>query len=75
METRGAFLLVMELARLLGIDDIGSATDKDALMLRFLTPIAKLYTAKQVWKSTNVMCKRLVFSFKWKQRNMKNVRL
>ncbi len=48
VETRSALLLTMEVARLLGREECGvaSATEKD--MLRVLTPLAKLYTAKQV---------------------------
>ena len=48
VETRGATLLVLELARLLGREDCGIATEHEADLLRLLTPIAKLYTAKQV---------------------------
>ncbi|XP_039628215.1 acyl-CoA dehydrogenase family member 11-like isoform X2 [Polypterus senegalus] len=47
VETRGAFLLVMELARLLGREETGSATELERHLLRLLTPIAKLYTGKQ----------------------------
>ncbi|XP_014676143.1 PREDICTED: acyl-CoA dehydrogenase family member 11-like [Priapulus caudatus] len=50
VETRGAFLLVMEVGRLLGLDDVGGASDHDMLMLRILTPLVKLYTAKQAMK-------------------------
>ncbi|XP_015672936.1 acyl-CoA dehydrogenase family member 11-like [Protobothrops mucrosquamatus] len=41
------FLLVMELARLLGLEETKMATEQEKHMLRLLTPLAKLYTAKQ----------------------------
>ncbi|XP_016312466.1 acyl-CoA dehydrogenase family member 11 [Sinocyclocheilus anshuiensis] len=47
VETRAAFLFAMEVCRLLGREENRSASDRDALLLRLLTPIAKLYTAKQ----------------------------
>ncbi|XP_064620769.1 acyl-CoA dehydrogenase family member 11-like [Lineus longissimus] len=47
VETRGAFLLVMEVARLLGLDDCKMKTERDQQMLRLLTPLLKLYTGKQ----------------------------
>ena len=40
--------LVLELARLLGLQENGKASENDALVFRLLTPITKLYTAKQV---------------------------
>ncbi|KAI8507261.1 hypothetical protein Bbelb_146410 [Branchiostoma belcheri] len=46
-ETRGATLLVLEVGRLLGLQDCQMASEQDQLMLRLLTPITKLYTAKQ----------------------------
>jgi len=46
VETRGCWALTLELARLLGREEAGSATDQDLLLLRLLTPVAKLYTAK-----------------------------
>lgn len=48
VETRGAFLLVMDVCRLLGREESGVATRHDAHLLRLLTPVAKLYTGKQV---------------------------
>ncbi|KAL7986750.1 hypothetical protein Chor_013033 [Crotalus horridus] len=48
VQVQGAFLLVMELARLLGLEETKMATEQEKLMLRLLTPLAKLYTAKQV---------------------------
>ena len=48
VETRGCFLLTMELARLLGLEETDKATEHHKDLLRILTPLAKLYTAKQV---------------------------
>uniref|UniRef100_A0A8C2H3P4 Acyl-CoA dehydrogenase family member 11-like n=1 Tax=Cyprinus carpio TaxID=7962 RepID=A0A8C2H3P4_CYPCA len=47
VETRAAFLFAMEVCRLLGREGNRSARDRDTLLLRLLTPVAKLYTAKQ----------------------------
>ncbi|XP_042334935.1 acyl-CoA dehydrogenase family member 11-like isoform X2 [Sceloporus undulatus] len=47
VEARGAFLLTMETARILGMQETQKATEEDRLMLRLLTPVVKLYTAKQ----------------------------
>ncbi|XP_008280252.1 uncharacterized protein LOC103357459 [Stegastes partitus] len=47
VETRGAFLLVMDVCRLLGREESGIATQLDAHLLRLLTPVVKLYTGKQ----------------------------
>ncbi|XP_029294688.1 acyl-CoA dehydrogenase family member 11 [Cottoperca gobio] len=47
VETRGAFLLVMDVCRLLGREESGTATQLDAHLLRLLTPVVKLYTGKQ----------------------------
>ncbi|XP_048582905.1 acyl-CoA dehydrogenase family member 11 [Nematostella vectensis] len=47
VELRAAFLLVMEVVRLLGLEECSMATECDKHLLRLLTPIAKLYTAKQ----------------------------
>lgn len=47
VETRGAFLLVMEVCRLLGREESGTATQLDTHLLRLLTPVVKLYTGKQ----------------------------
>ncbi|XP_068166759.1 acyl-CoA dehydrogenase family member 11-like [Antennarius striatus] len=48
VETRGAFLLMMDVCRLLGREESGLATQHDSNLLRLLTPVAKLYTGKQV---------------------------
>ncbi|XP_073527624.1 acyl-CoA dehydrogenase family member 11-like isoform X2 [Phyllobates terribilis] len=47
VQARGAFLLLMEVARLLGLEETNMATEQDQHVLRLLTPIAKLYTGKQ----------------------------
>ncbi|XP_069616229.1 acyl-CoA dehydrogenase family member 11-like [Ranitomeya imitator] len=47
VQARGAFLLLMEVARLLGLQETNMATVQDENLLRLLTPIAKLYTGKQ----------------------------
>ncbi|KAM9330799.1 acyl-CoA dehydrogenase family member 11-like [Gastrophryne carolinensis] len=47
VETRGAFLLLMEVARLLGLEETNMATEQDQHLIRLLTPVAKLYTGKQ----------------------------
>ena len=48
VETRSALLLTLELARLLGRDDCNLISEHEQNLLRLLTPLAKLYTAKQV---------------------------
>uniref|UniRef100_A0ABM5F2B2 Acyl-CoA dehydrogenase family member 11-like n=1 Tax=Pogona vitticeps TaxID=103695 RepID=A0ABM5F2B2_9SAUR len=55
VQTRGAFLLSMEMGRLLGLEETEKATVQDQHMLRLLTPVVKLYTGKQVltiWEGT-----------------------
>ena len=47
MEQQASFYFVMEIVRLLGLEEGGVASDKDMLLLRILTPLVKLYTAKQ----------------------------
>lgn len=47
VETRAAFLLVMDVCRLLGREETGVATELDVHLLRLLTPVVKLYTGKQ----------------------------
>ena len=48
VETRGAILFTLELAHLLGKEECGEASETDSLLLRLMTPVAKLFTAKQV---------------------------
>ncbi|KAM6193462.1 LOW QUALITY PROTEIN: acyl-CoA dehydrogenase family member 11-like [Sarcoramphus papa] len=47
VQTRGAFLLLMEIVRLLGLVETNTASEQDQLLLRLLIPVAKLYTGKQ----------------------------
>ncbi|XP_072271377.1 acyl-CoA dehydrogenase family member 11-like isoform X2 [Pyxicephalus adspersus] len=47
VEARGAFILLMEIGRLLGLEETNMATEQDQHLLRLLTPVAKLYTGKQ----------------------------
>jgi alkylation response protein AidB-like acyl-CoA dehydrogenase len=47
LELRAAFLLTFRVVELLGKDESGDATESESKLLRFLIPIAKLYTAKQ----------------------------
>ncbi len=41
-------MLMLEVARLQGLIEIGSVSEQDRTIHRILTPILKLYTAKQV---------------------------
>ncbi|KAM6339718.1 LOW QUALITY PROTEIN: acyl-CoA dehydrogenase family member 11-like [Alca torda] len=47
VQTRGAFLLLMEIVRLLGLAETNMASEQEQLLLRLLIPVAKLYTGKQ----------------------------
>jgi putative acyl-CoA dehydrogenase len=47
LEVRAAFLLAFRVVELLGKEECGEATESELRLLRFLIPIAKLYTAKQ----------------------------
>lgn len=47
VELAGCFLLVFRVIELLGLTELGQATERDALVLRLLTPVAKLYTGKR----------------------------
>ncbi|NXC19572.1 ACD11 dehydrogenase, partial [Corythaeola cristata] len=47
VQTRGAFLLLMEIVRLLGLVETDTSSEQDQLLLRLLIPVAKLYTGKQ----------------------------
>jgi alkylation response protein AidB-like acyl-CoA dehydrogenase len=46
-EAEGAFLLAFRVAELMGRREGGGATDADRLLLRVLTPVAKLTTGRQ----------------------------
>jgi alkylation response protein AidB-like acyl-CoA dehydrogenase len=47
LELRAAFLLAFRVVELLGREECGDATESELRLLRFLIPVAKLYTAKQ----------------------------
>jgi putative acyl-CoA dehydrogenase len=47
LELRAAFLLAFRVVELLGKDECAEATESESRLLRFLIPIAKLYTAKR----------------------------
>jgi alkylation response protein AidB-like acyl-CoA dehydrogenase len=47
MRTRASFLLAFHAVELMGREECGMATDAELALLRLLTPVAKLYTAKQ----------------------------
>ncbi|XP_053726571.1 acyl-CoA dehydrogenase family member 11-like [Synchiropus splendidus] len=47
VETRGAFMMLMDVCRLLGREEMGVATQLEQHLLRLLTPVLKLYTGKQ----------------------------
>ncbi len=47
VEFEAAFQLVFRMTELLGKDETGTGSDDEGAVLRLLTPIAKLYTAKQ----------------------------
>ncbi|USQ13334.1 acyl-CoA dehydrogenase family protein [Legionella lytica] len=47
LEFTGAFHLVFHAIELLGKDEVGTASERERSLLRLLTPLAKLYTAKQ----------------------------
>lgn len=46
-DTRGCTVLLMDLARQMGLDDCGLIGDKDRLLLRMMMPVAKMFTAKK----------------------------
>ena len=48
VEARGATLLFLEVARLLGREETGLGTEMETQLLRLLVPVMKLYTGKQV---------------------------
>src|SRR5256714_13593809 len=47
LEFRAAFMLAFRLVELLGKEESGEASESELRLLRFLIPVAKLYTAKQ----------------------------
>lgn len=46
VKTLAGFLITMELVKNLGREETGQASSEDIIMLRLLTPVAKLFTAK-----------------------------
>src|SRR5690606_4490981 len=46
-ETQGAFLLAFELVELMGLEEAGEITAEQRALLRLITPIVKLLTARQ----------------------------
>jgi len=46
VKSLASFLLTMELAHLMGREECGKATSDDANLIRLLTPVAKLFTAR-----------------------------
>ncbi len=59
VECTAACLLVFSLGELLGKDEVGEATKEESLLLRLLTPVVKLFTAKQAI----AVCSEIVESF------------
>jgi hypothetical protein len=55
VEFTGNFLLTFHLANLLGKEEVGKASEAEMAILRLLTPIAKLYTAKSCHSITSEM--------------------
>ena len=47
VELEAAFLLVFRVVELLGASECGEASERELALLRLLTPVAKLYTARQ----------------------------
>lgn len=47
LELAAGVQIIFDLARILGREECGTATDDEKAVLRMLTPLAKLYTAKQ----------------------------
>jgi len=56
VETRAAMLLTFELGRLLGFEDCNKLSSAEQDLFRLLTPLAKLYTAKQVALNDSSLC-------------------
>ncbi|VDM46905.1 unnamed protein product [Toxocara canis] len=47
IEARACLLLLIETARLLGVQESGKATEEEKLVLQLMTPVLKLYTGKR----------------------------
>ena len=52
-EVRGCTVLLLDLALKIGLDDCKKISDEDALLLRVMTPVAKMYTAKKAVQLTS----------------------
>jgi len=46
-EVRGCTALMLELARLVGLEESGKASEQEVMLLRLLMPVAKAFTAKK----------------------------
>eukprot|EP00887_Chlorella_sp_A99_P006098 scaffold22.g6098.t1 len=61
VRTAGSLVLLLELARLLGLQECGAASAADARLLRLLVPLAKAHTAKEavavlpIWEGTTAV--------------------
>ncbi len=51
VQTRGCTVLLLEVCRLLGLSECALSSPSEDILLRILTPLLKLYTAKQVSES------------------------
>ena len=47
LEARSSLLITLDMARILGADECGKGTKQQQELFRLLSPVAKLYTAKQ----------------------------
>jgi len=52
-EVRGCTILMLDLAHKTGLEDCGLISDEDALILRLMMPVAKMYTAKRAVELTS----------------------
>ena len=52
-ETRGCTALMLDLAHKMGHDDCKTISDQDAMLLRLMTPVGKMYTAKRAVELTS----------------------
>lgn len=52
-KTLAGFLLTMELAHLLGREECGKASESESALLRLLTPVTKLFTARSAVQSAS----------------------
>lgn len=50
LECRAGFVLFIEASRLLSLEESGTASEDERLLLRLLLPLLKLYTGKQCVK-------------------------